>query len=265
MKNLFSAVLLTSLVGATTTAQAQSTIEFGPRLGLNISTVQESGTPDPSSGFNDEIKSIAGVQIGATLNVGINDNLSFQPSLIYSRKGAEFTGTADVPFNPAYKTTIEATATPKIGYLELPLNFVYTFGGHDGFQVFAGPYVAMGVSSEGSAKGKINTNDPDVLFALGGMTTFPASLKVKFGDQQVEEDPNANPNNTNIAATVVVRRFDAGLNAGVGYRVGPFQAQLGYGLGLVNFVPKDTDGNDTGSKAYNRVFQLSANYFFGGK
>ncbi|MBF9142594.1 porin family protein [Hymenobacter properus] len=267
MKNLFSAMLLTGLAGAATTARAQSTVEFGPRLGLNVSTVKESGTPDPGSGFSQETKSIVGVQVGATLNVGINDNFSFQPSLIYSRKGAEFIGKSDFPFNPAYKTSIEATATPKIGYLELPLNFVYTFGGHDGFQVFAGPYVAMGVSGEGSAKATINTNDPDLQMALGGMTSFPATLKVEFGDKQ---NDNANNNNTStnpgtLTATITVKRFDAGLNAGIGYRVGPFQAQLGYGLGLVNFTPKDTNGNDTGAKSYNRVFQLSANYFFGGK
>ena len=47
--------------------------------------------------------------------------------------------------------------------------------------------------------------------------------------------------------------------------MGPFQAQLGYGLGLINSVPKDSDGNDTGSKSYHRVLQLSANYFLGGK
>ena len=250
------------LLGSAGAAQAQSSLEFGPRLGLNVSTFKESGTP--TGDFSQETKSIVGVQIGGTLSVGITDNFSFQPSLIYSRKGAELIGTADFPgSNPAYTTSIKATATPKIGYLELPLNFVYTIGGHDGFQVFAGPYLALGVSGEGSAKAEIITNDPDLL-AIGATGTFPAKLKVEFGDQQADEDPNATPTGT-PTATLTVRRFDGGINAGVGYRFGPFQAQLGYGLGLVNFVPKDTDGNDTGSKGYNRSFQLSANYFFGGK
>ncbi|UOQ97713.1 PorT family protein [Hymenobacter sp. 5317J-9] len=262
MKNIFTACVLTAaLAGATTSARAQAAIEFGPRLGLNVSTVKESGVP--AGQFSQETKSIVGVQVGATLNVGINDNFSFQPSLLFSQKGAEFVGSFDFADNPPYKTSIKVTATPKINYLELPLNFVYTFGGHDGFQVFAGPYAALGVSGSGSAKGTIETNDPD-LIAAGATGSFPASLKVEFGDKQNDNANNNSTSNT-LSATVTVRRFDAGLNAGVGYRVGPFQAQLGYGLGLVNFVPKDTDGNDTGSKSYNRVLQLSANYFFGGK
>lgn len=261
MKNLFTALVLTSAVaGAATSAQAQSTIEFGPRLGLNVSTVSNSGTP---TGFNDETKSITGVQVGATLNVGISENFSFQPSLLFSQKGAEFSGSDSDNSNSPYVTTIKATATPKIGYLELPLNFVYTFGGQNGVQIFAGPYAALGVSGSGTAKGEIITNDPNYL-AIGATGTFPATLKVEFGDQQ-NENANNNSSSNSLTATATVRRFDAGLNAGVGYRVGPFQAQLGYGLGLVNFVPKDTQGNDTGSKSYNRVFQLSANYFFGGK
>ncbi|MBF9221996.1 outer membrane beta-barrel protein [Hymenobacter ruricola] len=264
MKNFFSALFLTAgLAGAAGTAQAQSSVEFGPRLGLNVSTVKESGAPD--SGFNEQIKSITGVQVGATLNVGINENFSFQPSLIYSSKGAEYTGSTDFPgSNPSYHTAINVSATPKVGYLELPLNFVYTFGGHDGFQVFAGPYAALGVSGSGSASAKIDTNDPDLL-ALGVTGSIPIKLKVEFGDKQ-NDNANNNPGTSGTpTATLTVRSFDAGLNAGVGYRFGPFQAQLGYGLGLVNFAPNDPDGNDTGAKSYNRVVQLSANYFFGGK
>lgn len=44
-----------------------------------------------------------------------------------------------------------------------------------------------------------------------------------------------------------------------------FAPRLGYGLGLVNFVPTDSDGTDTGSKSYHRVLQFSTNYFLGGK
>ena len=45
MKNLLPALFLTaSLGGAATTAQAQSAIEFAPRLSLNLSTVSNSST-----------------------------------------------------------------------------------------------------------------------------------------------------------------------------------------------------------------------------
>ncbi|AWM32716.1 hypothetical protein [Hymenobacter nivis] len=62
------------------------------------------------------------------------------------------------------------------------------------------------------------------------------------------------------------RRFDAGVNFGVGYRQGPLQVQLGYGLGLRN----SHQGNGTvfyghnfnADAAYNRVAQLTGTYFF---
>lgn len=260
MKNLFTALLLTaSLGGAVTTAQAQSSIQFAPRLGLNVSTVSSSGTP---SGFNQENKSIVGLQVGGTFSVGISDNFSFQPSLLYSQKGMETTGSQTDRSNVPFTTTVKATTTTKLNYFELPLNFVYTVGGAEGFQVFAGPYVAVGVGGSGSYKVNLNSNDPSYAPFNGD---YPGSLKVEFGDQQNDNSNNNNNNSTSPTLTVTARRFDAGLNAGVGYRMGPFQGQLGYGLGLANFEPKDSDGNDTGSKSYHRVLQLSVNYFLGGK
>ncbi|MDB5235762.1 MAG: hypothetical protein JWR44_2755 [Hymenobacter sp.] len=252
------AVLVLGTAGA---AQAQSSISFGPRLGLNLSTISQSGTPDGT--FSQDTKSIVGVQVGVTANIGITDNFSFQPSVLYSQKGAEFNGSQTDTSNPPYKTSVSATAKVKVNYLELPLNFVYTLGGEEGFQLFAGPYLGVGVGGGGSFSGKLESDDPAII-AFGLVNTYPGSLTLEFADKQ-NDNANAGNNPGSLNFTYTVRRFDAGLNAGVGYRMGPFQAQLGYGLGLVNIVPNDTDGNDTGSKGHNRVFQLSANYFFGGK
>ncbi|GAB3583288.1 porin family protein [Hymenobacter daeguensis] len=257
MKNLFTALLLTAATA--TTVQAQTAVTFGPRLGLNVTTSANSGTP---SGFNQGTKSVVGLQLGGTLNIGLGEHLAFQPSLLFTQKGMESTGSETDLTNPPYKTTITISATTHFNYLELPLNFVYTTGGTDGFQVFAGPYVAMGVGGNGSYKGSLNSTDPNLSFFNGD---YPGSLTIEYGDKQNDNSALNNGNSTSPTIVVTARRFDAGLNGGVGYRVGPFQAQLGYGLGLVNFVPNDSDGTDTGSKSYHRGFQLSANYFFGGK
>lgn len=259
MKNHFTALLLTtSLAGAATTVRAQTVIQFGPRLGVNLSTSSNSGTP---SDFNEATKSIVGVQVGGTLSVGITDKFSFQPSLLYSQKGMESTGSQTDRSDPHYATIIKASATIKLNYFELPFNFVYAIGGAEGFQLFAGPYVAVGVGGSGSYKVNLNSNNPQFAQFNGD---YPGSLTVEFADKQ---DDNSTVNNNSSTPTIIVttRRFDAGFNAGIGYRVGPFQAQLGYGLGLINSVPKDSDGNDTGSKSYHRVLHLSANYFLGGK
>ena len=258
MKHLLTALLLTAGIGAAATAQAQTTVTFGPRLGLNISTFSYSGEQQTF----DNPKATAGVQVGATANISFG-NLAFQPSFIFTQKGAKLTGSGrfvDSGFTTNYTT--QATVQPS--YIELPLNMVYTAGGDHGFQVFAGPYVAFGVGGSGSYKVTLNSADPAVAPYNGD---YPGSLSVEYGDQQ-NDNKNAGGNGNGLSAPPLIatfRRFDAGFNAGLGYRVGPIQAQLGYGLGLVNFVPKDTNGQDTGSKGYHRGFQLTANYFFGGK
>ncbi|MDB5267002.1 MAG: hypothetical protein JWP58_42 [Hymenobacter sp.] len=62
---------------------------------------------------------------------------------------------------------------------------------------------------------------------------------------------------------IVARRFDAGLNAGIGYRFRALQVQLGYGLGLLNQQPGKAPAFGTEPTAYRqRVAQLTATYFF---
>ncbi|MDO7854648.1 porin family protein [Hymenobacter convexus] len=267
MKNLFSALLLTAgIVGAATTAQAQSSIEFGPRLGLNISTFSYQ-YPNIPVGLSNEAKALTGVQVGGTLNMSFG-KIAFQPSLLFSQKGAELKFSAVDNTSVPYVTTVNYVAKPKLNYLEIPLNVVYTSQEDHGFQLFAGPYVAFGVGGSGTSNLTITSNDPDVLIT-GAANSFPVALTIEYGSRQNanEQLNNASNNGINSSPTVIAtfRRFDAGLNAGVGYRFGPFQAQLGYGLGLLNLTPNDPDGNETNGKIYNRGFQLAANYFFGSK
>jgi hypothetical protein len=265
MKNLFTALVLTAATA--TTVQAQTTVSFGPRLGLNVSTFSYKYGNIPA-GLSNEASATTGVQVGGTLNLGFG-KFAFQPSVLFSQKGAELKFSAVDRTTVPYTTTVTYTAKPKLNYLEVPLNFVYTSGTDQGFQLFAGPYVAFGIGGDGSSKLEITSDDPSVLIS-GAVNSFPIGLEIEYGSRQ-----NANGqlddalNNGLLTGSPKViatfRRFDAGLNAGVGYRVGPFQAQVGYGLGLVNLTPTDPDGNDTDGKIYNRGFQVTANYFFGGK
>jgi hypothetical protein len=255
-----SLLVLSGLAGPAFTAQAQATISFGPRLGLNVSTFSYDYGDTPT-GLSNETNYVAGVQVGGTVNVDFG-NFAFQPSLIFSQKGAELVGSASDDSN-GYTSSYKASVKTTLNVLEIPLNFVYTTGGDHGFQVFAGPYVAMGVGGSGSGKVTIASDDPDVVFS-GAVGSFPIDVNVEYGDKESDNSGNSNPTG-NLQATATFRRFDAGFNAGIGYRVGPFQAQAGYGFGLVNMVPKDSDGNDTGSTAHHRVFQLTGTYFFGSK
>ena len=85
-------------------------------------------------------------------------------------------------------------------------------------------------------------------------------MRIEYGNRQNYNINTDNGNPTSPTLTATMRKFDAGFNGGIGYRLG--RAQLGYDLGLVNFVPNDADGQDTGSKGYHRGFQLTATHFF---
>ena len=243
MKNLFPALfLMTGLAGAATTAQAQSAFSIGPRLGINMATVAASG--DNAAEANPQ--NIFLPQIGVTLDMSFGDKLSFQPSLLFSQKGFKTEESGTQSFNGT-TVTYSATSKVRINYLELPLNFVFTTGGTQGFQLFAGPYLALGVG--GKADYQVTAKDNQ-----GMNISESESYPVNFANQ---EPSNSNGN------TFYVRQLDAGLNAGMGYRQGPVQVQLAYGLGLGNLVPNNSNGTDSGEKIQNRVLQLSANYFFG--
>jgi hypothetical protein len=242
------------LLLAASASQAQTSLSFGPRLGANLTTFSYSGN---AAGFGDTSYKL-GVQVGGTLNLSFG-KVAFQPSLLFSQKGAQLKGAEQLPLGSGI-TQVSATLKPRLNYLELPLNVVYTTGGDHGFQVFAGPYLAVGIGGGGSYKVSIDSTDP--LYSLYN-GEYPGSLTVEYGDRQNDNSSTGTGSISGTPAiTYTAHRFDAGLNAGVGYRVGPVQAQLGYGLGLVNFVPKDSDGSDTGVKGYHRGFQLAATYFF---
>lgn len=112
-----------------------------------------------------------------------------------------------------------------IMYLELPVNFVYYVPAGSG-NVFlgAGPYAAYALS----AKNKIN-----------GVST-----NVKFGNGPDDDG---------------VKRFDAGLNFLLGYKLSNgFLLNGGYGLGLTNIMYD----NILGVKQKNRVFSVGVGYQF---
>ncbi|WP_197076813.1 outer membrane beta-barrel protein [Hymenobacter terrenus] len=258
MKNLFTVLFLTtSLAGAATTAHAQTAVTFGARLGFNSSSFSYSGTPPQLN----KATWLMGLHVGGTANISFG-NLAFQPAIIFTQKGAELKSSGKEVFDGA-PITYSVMVSPKLTFIELPLNMVYTSGGDHGFQIFAGPYVALGVGGRGSYDFTFSTTDPNLAVYNG---SYPGPLKIEYGNRQNANNTQNTPNPTSAPPLILTfHRFDAGLNGGVGYRVGSFQVQLGYGLGLVNFVPKDTDGTDTGSKRYHRSFQLSASYFFDGK
>lgn len=242
----FYLLLLTALLGAAT-ASAQPTFRLGLRGGLNCasSTVEPSSTSPSSAYYYSTSKSgIYAWQAGAVLEVAFR-RFALQPALIFSQKGEQFDAATTIIGFAGVNST-ETSTVNRYNWLELPVNVVYTL--HN-FQLFAGPYVALGVG--GRQHGTLLSASSVTPGNTYGPYDFAA--KVRYGSDTEN------------------RRLDAGVNFGVGYRQGPLQLQLGYGLGLRNLHQDPFEGliseqpyyhNFNADRAYNRVAQLTATYFF---
>ncbi|MDQ2795014.1 MAG: PorT family protein [Bacteroidota bacterium] len=238
----FYPLLLTLLLGAAT-ASAQHTYRLGVRGGLNraLSTVEPSNTSPSSAYYYSASKSaLYAWQAGAVLEVAFR-HVALQPALVFSQKGEQFDAATSINGFAGVSST-ETSTLSRYNWLELPVNVVYTL---HGFQVFAGPYVALGLG--GRQHGTLWQSSPAARFR-----PYDFDGKIRYG------------------ADTENRRVDAGVNFGLGYRKGPLQMQLGYGLGLRNLhqpmkglISENPYYHDfNADRAYNRVAQLTATYFF---
>lgn len=234
-QKLFSSLLgLALITGVSSLAQAQ--ISFGPRIGANFADF----------GYRTESLAVPngqmrlGAQIGVAANVGFG-KLAFQPAVLYSQKG--YRVDLEDSDNNSTETYQEKH---RLNYLEIPLNVVYTSGETEGLQVFAGPYVGLGLSGKNEVEGKTTSGNNSLSFKR---------------DEEVEFVKQEGTDNTKS----YYRRLDAGATFGVGYKTGPIQVQLGYGLGLSNLLPNDRDNREPENKVFNRNLQLNLTYFLGAK
>ena len=286
--HLLAVLPLLALAG--TAASAQTTVSLGLRLGGNRATragdnptfqslSPRFGIPVVASALTQEYTrtGLFAAQVGAVLEVRFG-KLSVQSAVLLSQKGADqrVSSRNTVPpgpnYNPNYPNqngvgnsfTQSYHVVTRPNYLEIPINLVYTSKGDHGFQLFGGPYLAFGVGGqsvvETSYYGLLNTGA-----YYAGYSYYRSFMSY------VDEYPG--DNSTGLLQTTpyylqntdayLARRFDAGLNAGVGYRRGPLQVQLGYGMGLLNQQPgKGFTLSEGPTPYYHRVAQLTATYFY---
>lgn len=252
-------LVLVCALGATT-ASAQTAYHFGVRVGGNYATTTEKSPTQTftGNGASSYSKSpIFAYQLGMVLEAR-KGNFAFQPALVFSQKGTIIKAeVAATDLNTGYLQQRKGQTTVRYNWLELPLNLVYNLPGKSGLQVFAGPYVAVGVGGKAVTEINNSTNDPD------NPVVVPFT---KFTDK-VEYDPSdATLAKTSSLASLSIRGFysrrvDAGFNAGLGYQRGPVQVQAGYGLGLVNLFYNKDAGIYTSQSGYNRSAQLTLTYF----
>jgi len=210
MKTSLKLLLMLFIMFAFTSAQAQ--FKIGPKIGMNLSTMTLK-----SSGISLDPQMLVGFHAGLITEISFTENLKLQPGILFSTKGSKY----ELTF---LGETFDYSLTP--GVIEVPVNAFYIYGkGPVKLILFAGPYVAYGITG----KSKINGESQDILY---GSTT--------------EDD---------------MKPFDFGLNFGAGVNVNGFMISAQYGFGLLNLAPDNT--GDTDMK--NKVIGISVAYMFGGE
>lgn len=234
------AVLL--LVALFIVGPAISQISFGPKAGMTLSKYGYNYA-DEDSYLEPETKFKAGPAIGVAMNMQILEFLSFQPSLMFSKKGCSF----DVAEDGSGESVNTGYYREKISYLEVPLNVALGLKlGPVRFQVFAGPYFAYAIAGKQKWDYEENIN--------GIREDVTGSEDVEFVGE-IPEDGD-----------VVYRRpFDIGANVGLGFKVDKILLNLGYAMGFANLQP-DVPGESSFASDYkfsNRTIFLNVAWFFG--
>lgn len=232
---LFSLAGVALLAGLASPAQAQ--ITFGPRVGVNFAnfSYRTESLSIPNT------RMYAGLQVGVAASVGLGQNLTLQPAVLLSQKGYRLE--SNTPLSPI---VTRHRSSLRLNYLEIPLNFVYTSGGQQGLQVFAGPYVGAGLSGHYHRSVQVQTGSTTISNEREAEVEFAA----KRGEDSEKEYHS---------------RLEAGATVGAGYKAGPAQVQVGYSLGLTNLTPRSASNQKPIEQTFNRVLHVQATYFFGGK
>jgi hypothetical protein len=212
------------------TAHAQAIFSVGPRVGLNISSVRY-----PALDWL--FSSRPGFEAGLTSTVQLG-HFAVQPSLLFSQKGYRKSG-----YISNFDMLIPYDEDIRLNYLTLPLNLAYILGRDgQGLQVFAGPYASL---------------------LLGGRY----AQRVSGFDGEYTGSITSTSQGGDISKRYA-QRVDAGLQAGLGYRLKGFQLQASYSLGLRSLPVSYEAFNGQVYKPtpyYNRAFQLSLGYLLGAK
>ncbi|MDX5585936.1 MAG: porin family protein [Aureibaculum sp.] len=142
-----------------TNVNAQEEMQFGVKGGLNISTI----TGDDVESFD----SRTCMHFGVVMELPISDKFSFQPELLYSCQGADYSedfGDFDVTVksvNAAYEGTV------KLDYLNIPL--MAKFYVAEGFSLEVGPQVGFLISAKEEYDWDGDTGEDDIKESVKGL------------------------------------------------------------------------------------------------
>jgi len=222
-------VLLTSILfslGLTASAQSSSKVSFGLRGGFDYQTFNG----ENKLGDKLELSLVPRYNVGLVVDIPLADEFYIQPSLLYTTKGAK----AKDDFG-----NVNFSSEVNLGYLELPVNFVYKpVLGNGNLMLGVGPYMAYGLG------GKVE-------YAVDGNSTKDDII---FTDEYTSNNPLDQRH---------YKPFDFGGNILFGYQfAGGFSAQLNAQLGMVNIKSNNTEEPNSPENFKNTGFGISLGYMF---
>lgn len=243
------ALAITSMAQVTTTTgttqnQANSNVEsdsdlsFGVKAGLNVNSIGQS-VEDSDDKLATTLNT--GFHIGLVMDYGFSESLSFTTGLTYISKGVS----RDLEDGFGDGVSADGSSSITWNYLEIPLHITYKV---NDLQVFAGPYIGLGLNGKIVNDFTITGNGADPFVVDEEITVKPVYGEINESD--LEEDEGA------------FNGLDFGLNIGAGYQVGPVLISLGYSLGLNDLEPKFEGEDKDDDKITNRVISLSGAYMF---
>ena len=246
MKKLLLFTIAFFLIAGTSFSQ----ISFGPKAGMNLSKYSQNYKDSDQEAH---LKYRMGPSVGAVLDLPLTDFLSFQPSVLFSIKGAAADLDKWSEENPNH--TYDGYARMRIMYFEVPVNFAAKLDlGPGSIQLFAGPYFAMAFSGRYITDYTVTKQD-------GTVDTEKSDEKIKFKNNVTEADQNVD------GVAGYQRPMDIGFDIGIGYQWNSLLFNVGYAMGLTNLQP-DYSGTDWDPKDYkfsNTSIFFNVAWLFGGE
>ncbi len=216
-------ILVLSTILSATAAMSQTYVTAG----VNASTISID-----KNGNTDDSKTLASFNVGLLQQFNLSKVVDLEVGALLTGKGAK----AETNFNST--DYVRAKFNPL--YVEVPVNLLFkvTDKSNNGFSFHAGPYIAAGV---------------------GGKST----IDTKIGALEINKTSNIKFNNDNVTTTQQedagynkLKRFDYGLNAGVGFTTKSVLLRLNYGLGLAK-INSTQNNNSADDKNKYRVLSLN--------
>ncbi len=255
MKQVFSWVLLSLalLLVPPARAQAQMQAPERVRIGLLAGPQINLGRLHDVTAISYEHNREFGAAGGLLIDIPFG-RWAVQPGFLYSSKG--FSGT--VIYQSRYidgrgRVDDKVDIAHDWNWLEIPLNVVFTTKRTRGWQLLAGPYIALLLNGRQRATLTEWENPP--YYNYNQRTELTGPLKATNDVQ---------PDDLRGSAVNFLRPRDAGVQLGGGYCFGRFGLRFSSSWGLRNLVPKQF-GEASGDKLRSHSLQFGAFCMFGSR